>query len=101
MSRWSALLSFAAARAVAASFLSLPLANAGNVDGVALELIDLLTEGCGLSSEPWTWTVACMICPKPWTVDTALDSGLLEAQPCTGTADCPEKERAKNNGKNQ
>ena len=42
VSRWSALLSFAAARAVAA--MSLPLANAANVDGAALELSDLLAE---------------------------------------------------------
>ena len=33
VARWSALLSFAAARALAASLLSLPLANAANVDG--------------------------------------------------------------------
>ena len=38
------LVCFAAARAVAASFLSLPLANAANVDGAALELSDLLAE---------------------------------------------------------
>ena len=44
VSRWSASLSFAAARAVAASLLSLPLGNAANVDGAALDLSDVLAE---------------------------------------------------------
>ena len=44
VSRWSALLSFAAARAVAASLLSLLLGNAANVDGAALDLSDVLAE---------------------------------------------------------
>ena len=44
VSRWSALLSFAAARAVAASLLSLPLGDAANVDGAALDLSDVLAE---------------------------------------------------------
>ena len=42
VSRWSALLSYAAARAVAASLLSLPLGNAANVDVAALDLSDVL-----------------------------------------------------------
>ena len=44
VSRWSALLAFAVARAVAASLLSLPLGNAANVDGAALDLSDVLAE---------------------------------------------------------
>ena len=44
VSRWSALLSFAAARAVAASLLSLPLGNAASVDGAALDLSDVLAK---------------------------------------------------------
>ena len=44
VSRWSALLSFAAALAVAASLLSLPLKNAANVDGAARDLSDVLAE---------------------------------------------------------
>ena len=40
VTRWSALLSFAAARALAASLLSLPLAHTANVDGDPLELSD-------------------------------------------------------------
>ena len=42
VTRWSALLSFAAARAPAASLLSPPLAHTANVDGDPLELSDLL-----------------------------------------------------------
>ena len=42
VTRWSALLSFAAARALAASLLSLPLAHTANVDGDPLDLSDLL-----------------------------------------------------------
>ena len=42
VTRWSALLSFAAARALAASLLSLPLAHTANVDGDPLKLSDLL-----------------------------------------------------------
>ena len=42
VTRWSALLSFAAARALTASLLSLPLAHTANVDGDPLELSDLL-----------------------------------------------------------
>ena len=44
VSRWSALLSFAAARFVAASLLSLPLENAASVDGAALDLSNVLAE---------------------------------------------------------
>ena len=44
VSSWSALLSFAAAGAVAASLLALPLGNAANVDGAALDLSDVLAE---------------------------------------------------------
>ena len=44
VSRWSSLLSFAAARAVAASLRSLLLGNAANVDGAALDLSDVLAE---------------------------------------------------------
>ena len=43
-SRWSALLSFAAARAFAASLLSLPLGGAANVDGESPLLSDILAD---------------------------------------------------------
>ena len=52
VSRWSALLSFAAARTVSASLLSLPLANAANVDGEAPELSELLAEDPGAVPPP-------------------------------------------------
>ena len=42
--RWSSLLSFAAARAVAASLLSLLLGNTANVDGASLDLSDVLAK---------------------------------------------------------
>ena len=45
-SRWSALLSFAAARAFAASLLSLPLGGAANVDGESPLLSDMLADSC-------------------------------------------------------
>ena len=50
--RRSDLLFFAAARAVAASLLSLPLANTANVDAAALELSDLLAEDPAASLPP-------------------------------------------------
>ena len=52
IARWSALLSFAAARALAASLLSLPLANAANVDGEPLELSDLLGAASSEAAHP-------------------------------------------------
>ena len=71
VARWSGLLSFAAARALAASLLSLPLANAANVDGEPLELSDLLdaaSSACVSAPEgPWThlWTSVLSAPPEP------------------------------------
>ena len=44
--RWSALLSFAAALAFAASLLSLPLGGVANVDGESPLLSDILADSC-------------------------------------------------------
>ena len=44
IARWSALLSFAAARAFAASLLSLPIAGTANVDGLTLDLSEVLAD---------------------------------------------------------
>ena len=52
VARWSALLSFAAVQALAASLLSLPLAIAANVDGEALELSDLLGAAASEAAPP-------------------------------------------------
>ena len=72
VSRWSALLSFAAARAVAASLLALPLGNAANVDGAALDLSsDVLAET--FSAPPLASRLPLRASPRaldffrPWT----------------------------------
>ena len=44
VARWSALLSFAAARAFAASLLSLPTAGTANVDGLTPDLSEVLAD---------------------------------------------------------
>ena len=58
---WSAILSFAAARAFASSLVGLPLAGTSNVDGHALARSDVLADSTELPplasrtvSSPWT-----------------------------------------------
>ena len=79
--RWSALLSFAAARSFAASLLSLPLTGTANVDGELPPLSDILRrlaspatacQPCGVKATafaflsrrllPWLW--ACALGPR-------------------------------------
>ena len=64
---WSALLSFAAARAVAASLLTFPLGHAANVDERALDLTDvlrsLLCSTAGQHNAPAGLAVSCAFFP--------------------------------------
>ena len=92
VSRWSTLLSFAAARAVAASLLSLPLKNAANVDGAALDLSDVLAE---------TFSAPPLASRLPLRATQCVTGRLgvwLPVMPRTGTADWPEKVRQKKEG---